>query len=397
MASKKAKSSPKSGGKSSHGRAAGNTLSFPSVATHAPKQHVSHSYDSLGIPFKAPAGDCVMDLVNFFGAGPISKITSSGQIQFHLMGDSGVGTVEQENVAEAMSRDIDDANHELGPSFMVHVGDVIYGPNKAATYSDRFYRMYDHYNRLIFAVPGNHDGEVFPSTDPDTLAAFKTNFCSPVGAQPPLGKQFGMLMPTQPGPYWHLRAPFVDVVGLYSNADENSGIISNAKVGDAQKKWLQARLKDIVSKRTGTKRNALVIAVHHPPYARGFQSSGYGHPGNPEMLSDIDACCSAAGLLPDAVLAGHTHSYQHYERTQSIGGKSQKIPYLIVGTGGIGLQRIPAPTGVKDSAGDVLYFSAFKDYGYLTVTVSAKELKMEFIAVVATHREVREQVTVPLN
>jgi hypothetical protein len=212
-----------------------------------------------------------------------------------------------------------------------------------------------------------------------------------------MGQQFGMLMPTQPGPYWHLRAPFVDIVGLYSNADENYGIISNKTVGDTQKKWLQARLNDIASKRTAASHNALVIAVHHPPYARGFQSSGYGHPGNPEMISHIDACCSAAGILPDAVVAGHTHSYQHYERTQSINGTSKRIPYLVVGTGGIGLQRLPAPTGVKNSTGDVLYVSAFKDYGYLTVTASAKELKLEFIAVVGTHREVREQITVPLD
>jgi hypothetical protein len=115
------------------------------------------------------------------------------------------------------------------------------------------------------------------------------------------------------------------------------------------------------------------------------------------MLGDIDACCFAAGVLPDAVVAGHTHSYQHYERAQSINGKSKKIPYLVVGTGGIGLQRLPAPTGVKDSTGDVLYVSAFKDHGYLTVKASANELKLEFIAVVGTHREVREQMAVPLD
>jgi len=397
MGTKARKPSPKPRVKSSRAHAPRGGLGFPSVTTRAPATQASQNYDSLGIPFQAPGGDCTMDLETFFGAGAIGRITASGQIVFHLMGDSGVGTVGQENVAEAMARDINDANHELGPSFLVHVGDVIYGPNKDATYADRFYRVYDHYNRLVFAVPGNHDGEVFPTTDPTTLAAFKTNFCSPAGSQPPLGKQFGLLMPTQPGPFWHLQAPFVDVVGLYSNADENFGVISNAKVGNRQKTWLQSRLQAIAKTRTGQNRKALVIAVHHPPYARGFQASGYGHPGNPEMLKDIDDCCVAAGVLPDAVLAGHTHSYQHYVRTQSFKGQKHTIPYLIVGTGGIGLQRIPAPTGVTNSTGDVLYFSAFKDYGYLTVTASATQLKMEFIAVVATHREVREQTAVNLS
>jgi len=237
---------------------------------------------------------------------------------------------------------------------------------------------------------------VLPSTDPVTLAAFQENFCAPANTQPPLAKQFGVLMPNQPGPYWHLTAPFIDIVALYTNADENVGIISNAMIGTTQKTWLQARLTAIAAARASGIRKALLIALHHPPYARGLQASGAGHPGSPEMLQDIDDCCTAASILPDAVIAGHTHSYQHYVRTQTLGGVNATIPYLIVGTGGIGLQKLPAPTGVRDSTGDVLYFSAFKDYGYLTVTASTTQLKLEFTAIVATHRELREQITVDL-
>ncbi|HZK79930.1 MAG TPA: metallophosphoesterase [Humisphaera sp.] len=371
-------------------------LQFPSVSTRLSSYQAKSDYDSLGLPFKATKRNGTMDLQTFFGAGPIQQIVASGQIIFHLMGDSGVGTAEQEAVADAMASDINNVNHELGPSFMVHLGDVIYGPNKQATYADRFYRKYDSYDRLIFAIPGNHDGEVFPSTDPKTLAAFTTNFCAASGKQPPLAKQFGMLMPNQPGPYWHLTAPFVDIIGLYSNADENVGIIGNANVGAKQKTWLQSRLKAIAAAGSGGERKGLVIAVHHPPYARGFQTSGVGHPSNPEMTQDIDDCCAQAGILPDAVIAGHTHSYQHYVRTQNFKGATHTIPYLIVGTGGIGLQRLPAPTGVRNSTGDVLYYSAFKDYGYLMVTASATQLTMQFYAVVATHRELWEQIVVNL-
>jgi predicted phosphodiesterase len=372
-----------------------SSLQFPSVSTRL-RDRASQDYDSEGIPFQDPAGTCTMNLQTFFGAQAIATIKNHGQIMFHVMGDSGVGTAEQEGVANAMASDINDADHELGPSFMVHLGDVIYGPNKEAGYVDRFYRVYDHYNRLIFAVPGNHDGEVYPTTDPTTLAAFEANFCSPNGSQPPLGKQYGILMPNQPGPYWHLQAPFVDIIGLYSNAAEDVGIIKNAKIGGQQKVWLQQRLTAIAGSQSGAKRNALVIVVHHPPYARGFQESSYGHPGSPQMLQDIDDCCAAAGILPDAVLAGHTHSYQHYVRTQSLKQVQCTIPYLIIGTGGIGLQRIPAPTGVRNKTGDVLYFSAFKDYGYLTATASPGKLLLAFTAIVATHRELREQITIDL-
>src|SRR5665213_1620589 len=114
-------------------------LQFPSVSTRLSSYQAKSDYDSLGLPFKATKRNGTMDLQTFFGAGPIQQIVASGQIIFHLMGDSGVGTAEQEAVADAMASDINNVNHELGPSFMVHLGDVIYGPNKQATYADRFY------------------------------------------------------------------------------------------------------------------------------------------------------------------------------------------------------------------------------------------------------------------
>ena len=377
-------------------RANKKTLAFPSVTTRLPSGRPSADYDKLGIAFPDPSGDGTMDLAQFFGAPAIAEIEKTGRIQFHAVGDTGVGTASQEAVADAMAGDINNTDHAQGPSFMVHLGDVMYGPNKASHYLDRFYRVYDHYDRLVFAVPGNHDGEVFPTTDPVTLAAFKENFCEPVGSQPPLAKSYGMLVPNQPGPYWHLQAPFVDIIGLYSNADENAGIIKNLVVGGTQKAWLEARLTAIAAARKGAGRKALLFAVHHPPYARGFQETVYGHPGNPEMLQDIDDCCAAAGILPDAVIAGHTHSYQHYVRTQTLKGTTCTIPYLIVGTGGISLQKVPGPSGVRNAAGDVLYFSGYQDYGYLTVTASATQLVLLFTAVASGNTQVREQVTVDL-
>ena len=198
-------------------------LHFPSVRTQLLFGRASTNYDAEGIPFNAPAGDCVMDLQTFFGPKAISTITKSGQIIFHSIGDSDVGTEEQ----EALARDVNNQNHELGASFMVRLGDVR-----------------------------------------------------------------------------HLRASFVDIVALYSNAAENAGIISNSKVGPQQKAWPRVRLTVIASARKTSARKAVVLAVHHPPYARGFQESGYGHPDSPEMLQDIDDCCTMAGILPDAVMAG---------------------------------------------------------------------------------------------
>src|SRR5262249_49690851 len=54
---------------------------------------------------------------------------------------------------------------------------------------------------------------------------------------------------------------------------------------------------------------ALVIATHHPVFSEG------GHSGSDVMLSQIDQVCTAAGIVPHALLAGHTHTYQRYTRT----------------------------------------------------------------------------------
>jgi predicted phosphodiesterase len=371
------------------------TPTFPSVSTRSPSRQPENANEAELLPFKEPVGDAKITLQSFFGDSAIKNIQSHGEIIFHAVGDSGVGTSEQESVARAMARDVNNEHHELGPSFLLHLGDIIYGPNKIANYADRFYRIYDEYNRLVFAIPGNHDGEVLPNTDPNTLEAFQQNFCAAPGSQPPMAKKFGILMPTQPGPFWHLEAPFVDIIGLYSNTAEDFGVIDHPAVGGRQKAWLQDRLSAVAKARTAnTRRAALVLAVHHPPYGRGLQDTGFGHPGSPGMLKDIDQACSAAGILPDAVLSGHTHNYQRYMRTQNFGNATWTIPYLIAGTGGIGVYNVPAPTGVSKDG--VLYANALQAYGYLTITVSQAKLKLAFTEADDTHRDLHEEITIDL-
>ena len=372
------------------------TPKFPSVATRAAHRGPEHAAKDELLPFPAPEGNAKMTLESFFGSDAIRQITQAGQLIFHFVGDTGRGTAAQESVAQAMARDINNDNYVLGPSFMINAGDVLYGPNKQAHYPDRFYRMYSDYNRLIFAVPGNHDGEILPGTDPTTLAAFIENFCAAPGTQPALAKQFGVLAPNQPGVYWHLEAPFVDILGLYSNKAEDFGMISDPVIGTQQIDWLKERLTTIAqARKSGRRKAALLIVVHHPPYARGFQESGFGHPGSPKMLADIDACCAAASILPAAVLSGHTHNHQRYMRTQTLGNETWTIPYIIAGTGGISIQKIPAPRGVQKDG--VLYASAHQNYGYVTVSVSATQLTLAFTEADETHRNIQEQVTMDLR
>ncbi len=305
-----------------------------------------------------------------------------------------MATTAQHEVADAMSRDIDHQHPERGPAFLLHLGDILYGSDKKAGYANRFYRPNDNYHNFIFAIPGNHDGEMRSVLDASSLEAYFINFCQPAGQQPPLAQTFGVTMPHQPGAYWRFTVPFVDIVGLYSGTGENYGSIAHAEIGDQQKKWLLATLQDIATERAAGTKQALVIAVHHPPYASGLQSGGFGHPGNPDMLGDIDDCCKTAGVWPDLVLSAHAHQYQRYTRAKAINGQTRMIPYLIAGTGGIGTQPAPQPIGAK--SGEVTYENGVESHGFLTMTFSPTKFSITFTKADGNHRDIFETKTVDL-
>ena len=46
------------------------------------------------------------------------------------------------------------------PSFFYHLGDVVYFTGARSSYYDQFYDPYLHYAAPIFAIPGNHDGDL---------------------------------------------------------------------------------------------------------------------------------------------------------------------------------------------------------------------------------------------
>src|SRR5262249_8486043 len=150
------------------------------------------------------------------------------------------------------------------------------GQDKVARYRDEFFRPYMRYPGKIIAIPGNHDGETFPTSDREPLQAFIENFCAPQPFVPPLAAKVGIVreMVAQPGVYWRLDAPFVDIIGLYSNVLEGPGALEGQGDDATQKQWLLDTLGAILKeRRDGRPAKALIIAVHHPPF------SGGGHSG----------------------------------------------------------------------------------------------------------------------
>ena len=332
-----------------------------------------------------------MALDDVIGADGQKEIESSGELRFHALGDSGVGSAQEaENVSDEMATDFQPGAGGVNPAFLLHLGDVIYGPDKEAHYVDRFYRPYRHYPGKILAIPGNHDGEEKAAPDSPSLKDFRINFCAATAAVPPTAASSGIYRETmtQPGAYWVLDAPFARIVGLYSNRLENPGYlqgITNGKPDTSQVDWLTATLKSVAKAKDG---KALIIATHHPPYSQS------GHSGSTEMNDTIDTACNAASLTPDLFLSGHAHNYQRY--TRHLGGK--QVPYLVVGTGGMPPQPVVAATGqpVAGATG-LTYDAAISAYGYLYVTLSKTQLKAEFWELGQQHTNASDSVTVDLE
>ena len=196
---------------------------------------------------------------------------------------------------------------------------------EATYYYDQFYEPYRNYPAPIVAIPGNHDGVVYASDTATSLEAFVANFCTAAPVNSPDAGGLDRTTMTQPAVYFTFDAPFVRILGLYSNVLEDPGVISgqtgtagqNTILDSRQVNFLTAALKRVKAEKFA---GAVIVAVHHPPY-----TGGSDHGGSPLMLADIDAACTAAGVWPHAVLSGHAHNYQRYTRTVN----SMQIPYIV--------------------------------------------------------------------
>jgi hypothetical protein len=301
---------------------------------------------------------------------------SAGKLVFHCVGDVGGihGTATQEAIAVAMENQITAAAADARPAFLYLLGDVIYFNGQSAMYKTEFYEPYQYYPNLIFAIPGNHDGDTSvnkgdaPDTEP-SLFGFFQNFCA---ASPTYVSPYRMSM-TQPYAYWTMDTPFVTIIGLYSNVEGSL----DARGRMEQQSFLEQQMSGADPKKK------LIVTVHHPVY-----SLDSVHGGTPDILAAIDRGIQASGRMPDAVLSGHVHNYQRFTRT--LNGKT--IPYVVAGAGGYAndsrsMHKIQAPlvtaklpyqTTLPDVA-----FEKFEENepGFLRITASASELLFEYFRV----------------
>lgn len=344
------------------------------------------------------------------GPDIVKRIVKAGTIVFHATGDSGASNVgkyrNETRVSDQVTDDCNSATTASRPAFLYHLGDVVYNFGESKYYYDQFYEPYRNYPAPIFAIPGNHDSFVIPGTHKaDTpLAIFERNFCAPKPVITVEAASLHRTAMTQPGVYFTLDAPFVRIIGLFSNALEDPGVISSednkwATVSDAQLTYLSAQLQRIKTEKYA---GAVLLTVHHPPfsYAPPPRSGGGGgnHGGSPNMLRQIDTICKQEGVYPHAFISGHAHNYQRYTRTVNFNGADYDVPFIICGDGGHNVNALTRakkgqPSQEPSNGSKVNYLEvkpAVKvgglllekyddhNYGYLRVTVNKKQMAIGF-------------------
>lgn len=337
------------------------------------------------IPTLRKGASEVVSLTDIIGTTMVEQIQANGKIVFHAVGDTGAMTLTQWTedevpVADMMAKDLNNPVPADNAAFFFHLGDVIYQfGDDASMYYEQFYEPYRSYNAPIFAIPGNHDGMTHLQNE-KPLQPYLNNFCAASPGPSPDAQGLIRDTMTQPGVYFTLDAPFVSIIGLYSNILDGypGGIISNYQgkypaISNVQLTYLSEQLTRIDKLRKGGQPTAIIVATHHPPYA-GMASKG----GSPMMLEDLDNVFTQTGIWPDAVLSGHTH---HYERwTRNVNGK--EIPYIIAGCGGYNMLPItPAPvtnmtTPVATNTHMLRMYLPI--YGYLKVSVNDQEMGLAY-------------------
>ena len=292
---------------------------------------------------------------------------------FHAVGDSGGihGDDVQKAIAVAMNSQIEAG--KPAAAFYYILGDCVYFNGESGFYNNQFYEPYQGYHAPIFAIPGNHDGDtqVRAGDPPDpesSLYGFMRNFCAPVSH---FESPYRATM-TQPYVYWVLDTPVVTIIGLYSNVD---GTL-DARGTTEQQQWLQDQFIG------ADKNKPLIVTAHHPPYSLDTVHGGY-----PEIELALDRTIHATGRIPTAVLAGHVHSYQRFERNLD----GAKVPYIVAGAGGYAnrpglMHKIetrangrPLPTGFQTTHPD-LKLMAYNDQepGFLRIAVDGKKGSVRF-------------------
>ena len=287
------------------------------VPTKVQKPHGNQKFQNL--PSPSGSSPYHLRLGEVLSTEHMDKIKNSGRIIFHAVGDTGgIGFEVPQHIVEMhMEDDFDLTNPQSSPAFFYHLGDVVYLFGEANNYSKQFYRPYTHYPASIFAIPGNHDGDlnygIPENIRPQSLEAFVNNFCKKAHIITPEAADIDRDAMTQPNVYWTLETPFANIIGLYSNVPEGG------EIHQEQFDWFVNELSSAPNDKV------LIVAVHHPAYSLDNFTSG-----SMAIKENLDNAFNKSGRMADIVLSGHVHNYQRF--TYETNGR--QVPYIVAGAGG---------------------------------------------------------------
>ena len=321
-----------------HGRGAGNRRHHGAHATastsHAAGAKLpvqSTHFVAPHFPFQplpTPNGSAPyrFDLSHLLHAEDVQRITASGALVFHTVGDTGDERGKQMDFVSAMMTEDYEAQPEgKTPAFFYHLGDVVYFAGDIDAYGENFYETYNEYPGLIVAIPGNHDcqpddpqdGPVDPNKVP--LDGFVQNFMSKDPSK--LGSLKTSSSRTQmdlPNVYWTFTTPFATIIGLFSNVSE-----TEAELHPDQIAWFKGELA------AADPKLALIVAIHHPPFSGDTE-----HSGSSVAEKVLFESFAATGRYPHLILSGHVHNYQRFTVKQAGAKGDIAIPCVVAGAGG---------------------------------------------------------------
>jgi hypothetical protein len=286
--------------------------------------------------------------------GIADHVKAAKKLIFHTVGDTG-GIKDPEKQRYVAAQMKEDLNAPEKPVLFFHLGDVIYYNGETDQYYSQFYEPYDHYDPPIFSIPGNHDGDPL-TPDQTSLDGWVRYFMTPQPVVDSLSQDAPRLTQTQPNVFFTLEAPYVTIVGLYTNVPEHGSIDS------IQQQWFTNEIAQADDKK------ALLVALHHPIYS--FDDH---HSGSPRMADVLQNAINDTRRVPNAVLTAHVHNYQRIH--QKIG--DHLVPFIVSGNGGYHhLHGLHSPVGTKAAdVGATLEFGDAKRWGYLTLTIDAKSIR----------------------
>ncbi|HWD40145.1 MAG TPA: metallophosphoesterase [Fimbriimonas sp.] len=276
---------------------------------------------------------------------------------FHVIGDAGGvqdGTFQSE-VAEMMVQDVN-AGGADEPMFCYHVGDVVYFTGAHDDYYPQFYEAYANYTPPIFAIPGNHDGEVDDPSTQTSLDGWVAYFMQANPDVDPISKDAPRVGLNLPNVYWTFVTKFATIVGMYTNVPEGGSIDS------VQQQWLTHEFD------SADKNLPLILALHHPIY-----SFDVYHSGSSKMADALENAIRDTGRVPNMVLSGHVHDYQLIEKSIH---PDVVTPFLVSGNGGYhNLHKIHSQVGeeAQDTGAKLIDF-ADDAWGYVTLTIDANSI-----------------------